>query len=242
MAYRIGEDRRALLPVMVNLDGFSVSHVVEPIEFLTQEEADEFLPPFGPPFRLDPDRPLTFGAYGMPEIYTEAKFAQEMAIRAAKAVVKEVMEEFGRRFGRSYSPVEVFGEPESADCTFLALGSINENIKSAIEAMSKEGKKAALLALRLFRPFPFEELEPLLRRIERLAIIERVMPAGAPNGPVYAECASSLYGTGVEVILGNYVVGLGGRDVPVHIFRAIYEDMMAKKRTEGGYKVMGVRR
>jgi pyruvate ferredoxin oxidoreductase alpha subunit len=178
----------------------------------------------------------------MPEIYTEAKFAQEMAIRAAKAVVKEVMEEFGRRFGRSYSPVEVFGEPESADCTFLALGSINENIKSAIEAMSKEGKKAALLALRLFRPFPFEELEPLLRRIERLAIIERVMPAGAPNGPVYAECASSLYGTGVEVILGNYVVGLGGRDVPVHIFRAIYEDMMAKKRTEGGYKVMGVRR
>lgn len=241
MAYRIGEDRRVLLPVMVNLDGFSVSHVVEPVEFLGQEEVDDFLPPFDPPFRLDPDRPVTFGAYGMPEIYTEAKYAQEMAIRGAKAVVTEVMEEFEKRFGRSYRVIEVYGELEGSHCVFLALGSINENIKTAIDGMNKEGMKAALLALRLFRPFPAEEISSLLSRVERLAVIERVMPGGSCNGPLYVECASVAFGLESKPILGNYIVGLGGRDCPGYLFREIYKDMLEKRRTEGGYKVMGVR-
>lgn len=241
MAYRIAEDKRVLLPVMVNIDGFSLSHVIEPVEFLLQEEVDEFLPPFDPPFKLDPERPLTFGAYGMPEIYTEVKYGQEMALINAKTVIKEVMEEFGSRFGRIYKVVEVYGDLKEADCVFLALGSINESIKMAIDELKEQGKKSALLALRLFRPFPKEELYGLFKEAKRLAIIERAMPAGAMNGPLYLECASLIHSYRLDLITGNYIVGLGGRDVQVNVFKEIFEEMVKKERTEIGYKVMGVR-
>lgn len=246
MAFKMAEDRRVLLPVMVNIDGFGLTHVVEPIEFPSQEDVDSFLPPYQPAFRLHPDNPVTMGAYAMPEIYTECKYAQEMALTDSKPVIAEIMEEFGRKFGRTYSPVETYNT-ESADVLFIGLGSYNENIRTAIDRLKEQGKNAGLLNLRLFRPFPAEEIAAALKGAKRVAIIERVMPAGALNSPLYNELASLVYRTGADLIMNDYIVALGGRDVMPEHFVEIYEDMMTATRagvsaaSSQNFKVIGVR-
>jgi pyruvate ferredoxin oxidoreductase alpha subunit len=212
MAYKIAEDRRVLLPLMVNLDGFSLSHVIEPIEFPSQEEVDAFLPPYEPAYTLYPDKPVTMGAYAMPELYTEAKYAQEMALLNSKKVVEEVMDDFAERFGRRYRIVETYNT-DDADVVFVALGSVGENVKTAIDDLKRQGVEAGLVQLRLFRPFPAEELSQALAGKKRVAVLERAMPAGARNGPLFQEIASLLTTKGMTMGLENYIVGLGGRDV-----------------------------
>lgn len=246
MAFRMAEDRRVLLPVMVNIDGFGLTHVVEPIEFPTQEEVDNFLPPYEPAFALYPDHPITMGAYATPEIYTECKYAQERALISSKPVIAEVMEEFGRKFGREYGLVETYNT-ESADVIFIGLGSYNENIRTAIDELKEQGKNAGLLNLRVFRPFPSEEIAVALKNAKRIALVERVMPAGATNGPLYNEVASLIYRTGLDSIMKDYIVALGGRDVVPEDFIDIYEDMMTATRaglsavSDHNFKVIGVR-
>lgn len=246
MAFRMAEDRRVLLPVMVNIDGFGLTHVVEPIEFPTQEEVDNFLPPYEPAFTLYPDHPVTMGAYATPEIYTECKYAQETALLNSKPVITEVMEEFSRKFGREYSLVETYNT-ESADVIFIGLGSYNENIRTAIDQLKEQGKNAGLLNLRVFRPFPSEEVAAALKDARRIALVERAMPAGATNGPLYNEVASLIYRTGLDSIMKDYIVALGGRDVVPEDFIDIYEDMMTATRaglsvvSDHNFKVIGVR-
>lgn len=244
MAFKIAEDRRVLLPVMVNLDGFSLSHVIEPIEFPSQEEVDAFLPPYNPLYTLHPDKPLTMGAYAMPELYTEAKYAQEMALIHSKDVITEVMDDFSKTFGRSYKPVETYNA-DNADFVYIALGSIGENIKTAILEMKEQGKEAGLVSLRLFRPFPGDELFSVLKDKKRIAVVERAMPGGAANGPLFQEIATLMYTSGIDVKIENYILGLGGRDVLPETFIDIYNGVAHTKDTvpvkEKNYDVIGVR-
>lgn len=240
MAYKIAENKNVLLPVMVNLDGFSLSHVIEPIEFPSQEDVDSFLPPYEPVFSLHPDKPVTMGAYGMPEIYTEAKYAQETALINSKKTIVEIMEEFGNKFGRHYKLIETYNT-ENSDFAFVALGSINENIATAIDELKMNGKEAGLIKLRLFRPFPKEELLEVLKNKKRVAIVERAMPAGALNGPLYNEIASLIYTNKLDISLENYIVGLGGRDVSPDSFKEIFDMKIPARKDNKNYNVIGVR-
>ncbi len=245
MAFKIAEDRRVLLPVMVNLDGFSLSHVIEPIEFPSQSAVDAFLPPYNPLYTLHPDKPVTMGAYAMPELYTEAKYAQEMAIVNSKEVIIEVMEEFNVRFGRRYAPVETYNTDHS-DFVFVALGAVNENIKTAINTLKEEGKEAGLIHLRLFRPFPVDELLSALQGKKRIAVIERAMPGGAAYGPLFQEISSLIQNYRVDTNIENYIVGLGGRDVLPEDFQDIFNGRAKEKGAfldkEKNLNVIGVRR
>jgi pyruvate ferredoxin oxidoreductase alpha subunit len=244
MAFKIAEDRRVLLPVMVNLDGFSLSHVIEPIDFPEQKEVDTFLPPYNPLYTLHPDKPVTMGAYAMPELYTEAKYAQEMAIINSKTVVQEVMDEYGKRFGRHYNIVESYNT-DKADVIFVALGSIGENIKTAIDTLKERGKEAGLVQLRLFRPFPAEEVLSAIKGAKNVAVIERAMPGGAQNGPLFQEISTVVHMNGASVNMTNYIVGLGGRDVLPEDFESIYNDIISGKSSElqdrKNFTVIGVR-
>ncbi len=244
MAFRIAEDKDVLLPVMVNLDGFSLSHVIEPIELPSQEMVDNFLPPYKPLYTLHPDKPVTMGAYGMPEIYTEAKYAQEMAMVRSKETIKKVMDEFGKQFGRQYKPVETYNT-DKADTVFIVLGSIGENIKTAIDDLKEKGKELGLISLRLFRPFPEEELVSALKGKKKVAVIERAMPGGATNGPLFNEIASVTLRNGLNIHLENYILGLGGRDVVPEQFQQIFEELSApeqkEQKKEMNYRVIGVR-
>ncbi len=244
MAFKIAEDHRVLLPVMVNLDGFSLSHVIEPIEFPSQEDVDSFLPPYNPLHTLHPDKPVTMGAYAMPELYTEAKYGQEMAIRNSKAVVKEVMDQFGKKFGRTYKPVETYNT-EKADTVFIALGSNNENIKTAIDELKEQGKELGLVSLRLFRPLPKEEILEVLKGKKSAVIVERAMPGGAMNGPLFNEIVTMAVTSGLTTRFENYICGLGGRDVQPEEFIETYNEVVSSKKVEfsdnKNYGVIGVR-
>ncbi len=244
MAFKIAEDRRVLLPMMVNLDGFSLSHVIEPIEFPLQEDVDRFLPPYNPLYTLHPDKPVTMGAYAMPELYTEAKYSQEMAIRNSKDVVKEVMDQFSREFGRTYNLVETYNT-EKADTVFMALGSINENIKTAIDSLKEAGKELGLVSLRLFRPFPDAEVLEVLKTKKKIVVLERVMPGGAMNGPLFNEMASLVVSNGLSVQLENFIFGLGGRDVEPEELMEVYEQVVSSGKLSHAdnknYGVIGVR-
>jgi pyruvate ferredoxin oxidoreductase alpha subunit len=236
MAFKIAEDRRVLLPVMVNLDGFSLSHVIEPISLPAQEDVDAFLPSYNPVYTLHPDKPVTMGAYGMPEIYTEAKFAQESAIRNSKVVVDEVLEEFGKRFGRPYKAVEKYND-DGNDFAFIALGSICENIKTSIDYLKSEGKEASLVQLRLFRPFPEKDFLKAIEGKKRLAIIERAMPGGAAYSPLFNEIAALVHNNGLQISIENYICGLGGRDVQPEEFMNVFTSSQEGKNIT----VLGVR-
>jgi pyruvate ferredoxin oxidoreductase alpha subunit len=245
IATKIAEDRRVLLPVMINLDGFMLSHVVEPIEFPSQESVDDYLPPYNPLYTLHPDKPVTMGAFAMPELYTEARFAQDMAIINSRAVIKEALDEFGKKFGRSYKAVETYNI-EKSDTVFVAMGSMNENITTAIDEMKSQGKGAGVVKIRLFRPFPAEELSEALSGKKRIIVIDRAMPGGAMNGPVFNEISSLMKVYGNGAVMSNYILGLGGRDVLPKEFINMYNESMSRtssldKSAKTNYRVIGVR-
>jgi pyruvate ferredoxin oxidoreductase alpha subunit len=161
------------------------------------------------------------GAYAMPELYTEAKFAQETAIRNSKKVIDEVLEEFAQKFGRVYKAVETYNN-DGSEFSFIALGSICENIKTSIDDMKSEGKDAGLIQLRLFRPFPAEDFLKAVQGKKRIAVIERAMPGGASFGPLFNEIAALVHAHGLNIALENYICGLGGRDVQPEEFKNVF--------------------
>ena len=241
-AFKIAEDPKVLFPIMVYLDGFHVTHVVEPIILLDQEEVDSFLPPYKYPFPLNPDKPVTMGAFGPPVIYTEAKKAQEEAFIATKGTILEVWDEFGKKFGRHYSPVETF-MAEDAEILLLTMGSFSQTAELAIEKMRGEGKKVGLVKLRLWRPFPFEELREALRDAQLLVVFDRCLSYGGTGGPVCGEIKAALYGEEKKPKVVSFVGGLGGRDIlPDHFEQMINRGLeIAEKGQERAYEMIGVR-
>ncbi len=241
-AFKIAEDPKVLFPIMVHMDGFHVTHVVEPIILLDQEEVDSFLPPYKYPFPLNPDKPVTMGAFGPPAIYTEAKKAQEEALIATKGTILEVWDEFGKKFGRHYSPVETF-MAEDAVILLLTMGSFSQTAELAIEKMRGEGKKVGLVKLRLWRPFPFEELREALRGAQLLVVFDRCLSYGGTGGPVCGEIKAALYGEEKKPKVVSFVGGLGGRDIlPDHFEQMINRGLeIAEKGQERAYEMIGVR-
>ncbi|SMC23332.1 pyruvate ferredoxin oxidoreductase alpha subunit [Desulfacinum hydrothermale DSM 13146] len=241
-AFRVAEDHRVLLPVMVNLDGFTLSHMIEPIILPDKEEVDRYLPPYKPKLRLDPQNPMTFGPVGMPEVYTEAKKAQDEAVKESKAVIVEAWQEFEKQFGRSYKPVETY-KAEDAETLLLTMGSISETAMTAVDKMRADGQKVGLAHLRLWRPFPAEELVDAVKGAKALAVVDRALSLSGGCGPVCVEVKSTLFDRGLSPYVQNFLAGLGGRDVTVEDF----ETMVAKvgdglaKGLPMGYEIVNAR-
>ncbi|GAI14912.1 unnamed protein product, partial [marine sediment metagenome] len=159
---------------MVHLDGFHLTHVIEPVSFPEQSEVDKFLPPNQYPLPLDPSKPVTMGDFGPPYIYTETKKLQEVNLEASKKVILECWKEFGDSFKRYYSPVECY-HCEGAKVLLLTMGSFSETAMDAIDKMRKGGKNVGLLRLRLWRPFPFEEIRNAVKDAEVLIVLDRAL-------------------------------------------------------------------
>jgi len=241
-AFRIAEDQRVLLPVMVHLDGFYLSHVIEPIVFPEQGEVDQFIPTYQYPLPLNPNKPVTMGAFGPPFIYSEAKKAQEVNLRAAKEVIIECWNEFGNRFKRNYSPVESY-RCEEAKVLLLTMGSFSETAMTAIDKMRGEGKQVGLLRLRLWRPFPFEEIRQAVKNAEVLIVLDRALSFGGPAGPVCSEIRSALYQQDEKPQVISFIGGLGGRDITPAGFEEIITRGIEISRTgsDQEFELFGVR-
>jgi pyruvate ferredoxin oxidoreductase alpha subunit len=241
-AFRVGEDSRVLLPVMVHFDGFHLSHVTEPVILPEQEEVDRFLPRFQYPFALNPDKPMTHGAFGPPDIYSEAKIAQEVAFRKSKDVIIQGFKEFGDIFGRYYHLVESY-RAEGAKTLLLTMGSFSETAKIAVDIKKSKGESAGLISLRLWRPFPFEELRQAVRNAETLVVFDRCISFGGPGGPVSSEIRSALYSEKNRPKVVSFIGGLGGRDMAVEDFEYVIDRgrEIVEKGSKELFETVGIR-
>jgi len=241
IAYRLGEDRDVLLPVIVNMDGFILSHVIEPIELIEQNKIDQFLPPYQPLHRLHPDRPVTMGAFALPSIFAEAKKAQEVALRSSMPKVLETWKAFGDMTGRYYRPVETY-QADDADTLLVTMGSCGETASVAVDKMREEGRSVGLVKIRLWRPFPFEAFKKATLSAKKLVVIDRAMSVGA-CGPVASEVKAALYGEAQRPDIYNFVAGISGRDVapPDFIKMVDKAEIEIQEGNKEGYEIYGVR-
>jgi pyruvate ferredoxin oxidoreductase alpha subunit len=241
-AFRIAEDRRVSLPVAINMDGFILSHVIEPYEPVGEAAVKEFLPPFDPVYTLHPDKPVTMGAFAMPELFAETKMAHEIAIRDSYSVIREVWDHWGKLTGRRYLPVEEY-RTEDADTVFVTIGSYGELGMEVVDRLRASGKNVGLVKIRLFRPFPYEDILASLAKFQNLLVVDRALSVGGVGGPLASEIKAALYRLDKRPNIFSFIAGLSGRDVPPDKFVEMYEQAMegAKKKQWDEFTMVGVR-
>ena len=242
IAFRVAEDPRVLLPAMVHLDGFNLTHVIEPIEFPEQAQVDKYLPKFKFPLPLNPDRPVHMGGFGAPAIYMEAKWAQEMTIRNSKKVIIEAWDEFAKQFGRKYNPIEKY-HSDGAKTLIITMGAQGETASVAIDELRAEGMNIGQVRIRLWRPFPFEEMRAAVKDADLVIVMDRAISMGGPGGPVASEVKSALYSLTKRPKVVGYIISLGGRDTTVSGYKDIVKKSMeiAAKGSGNEFEIYGVR-
>jgi len=230
MQYKISENKDVLLPSMVCLDGFTLSHVYEPFHIADEKDVRDFLPDYVPTHAvLDPEQPLTLGPIGFPSHYMELRSAQVRAMEGSIKVIENTFKEFSDKFPvqmkgnrpEKYFHVEEY-RMDDAEIAFVALGSVCGSIKDVVDELRKNGEKAGLVKIITYRPFPRDALKKALKNVEKIAVLEKAVSPGG-NGPVFEELSSLLYEMKSCAQIRNYIVGLGGRDVKLDHIRKIYE-------------------
>jgi len=241
-AFRIAEDPRVSLPVVVNMDGFILSHVIEPYEPVGGDIVREFLPPFKPLFTLHPDKPVTMGAFAMPELFAETKMAHEIAIRDSYGVIRETWDRWGGLTGRRYLPVEEY-MTEGADTVFVTIGSYGELGMEVVDRLRASGKKVGLVKIRLFRPFPYDDILSILAKFKNLLVVDRALSVGGVGGPLASEIKTALYRLKDRPNVFSFIAGLSGRDVPPEKFIEMYDTAMegVKSGRWDEFTMVGVR-
>jgi pyruvate ferredoxin oxidoreductase alpha subunit len=221
-AFRLAEDLS--LPVMVNMDGFVLTHATERIDVPTQEQVDAFLPPFEPRQVLDPADPVTIGALVGPEAFTEVRFLAHAKQLQAIGRIREVADEFAQAFGRRSGGLVNSYRVEDADVVVVALGSILGTIKDVADEMRERGTKVGVVGITSFRPFPLEALHEAIGDARRVVIIERAFSIGF-GGVLSTDVALAI--ADAKARISTVVAGLGGRAVPEASIAAVIEDAMA---------------
>lgn len=228
-AVRIAEHENVRLPVMTNMDGFTLSHATERLETLDDQQVQKFIGKFKAMYPLlDVDNPVTYGPLDLYDYYFEHKRQQVEAMELAYDVVKKIGQEYGKVTGRSFDMLHPF-EMDDAEVAVLALGSTSGTARVAVRAMREKGVKAGLVKLRVFRPFPKDELKEILKGMKAVAVMDRSDSFGAFGGPVFSEVRSALLGEDTEVV--NYIYGLGGRDIRQDQIEQVITDMSAVAKT-----------
>jgi pyruvate ferredoxin oxidoreductase alpha subunit len=206
LAYRVAEDPEVLLPCMVCIDGYFLTHTVEPLDVPSQDQVDQFLPHYQPYAFLDPENPMSIGTFTDPEYYMEARYDIELAMEKSKEVIAQADQEFKEVFGREYDLVEKY-RCDDAEIIIVAMGSVCGTIKDVIDTLREEGEKVGLLKLRVFRPFPREEIKEVLERASKVAVLDKNISFGM-GGVLYNEIKAK---TNADAY--GFIAGLGGRDI-----------------------------
>jgi len=218
-AFKIAE--QVLLPVMLVLDAFVLSHTEEPVDIPDQGLVDEYLPPYQAQYKLDPSDPHAFGAMVAPDHYMEMRYKIQKAMEEAVEVARRADEEFGEVFGRSYGLVEPY-RLEDAEVVLVTSATITSTARDVVDELREEGKRVGLLKIRMFRPSPFCDVREALTGAKKVAVIDRNISFG--HGGIFAEeVKSALYNSSARPPIFGFVIGLGGRDVTPASIRGIAE-------------------
>ncbi len=239
-ASRIAEHKDVLLPVMSTHDGFIISHTVERVDALEDEEVKKFVGEYKSLYPLlDVSHPVTYGPLDLQDYYFEHKKQQAEAMKQAKRVILEVGEEYGKLSGRSYGLFDEYFT-EDADYIVLALGSTAGTAKAAVDEMRSRGEKVGALKLRVFRPFPAPELVQALSNAKAVAVLDRSEGFNGIGGPVFQDVRSALYRK-TDMPVSGYVYGLGGRDITPEMIAGIFGDLKDNRLYEDEAFHLGVR-
>lgn len=230
IAYRLGEDKSIMLPVMVCMDGFILTHGLETVDMPTQEQVDKFLPSYKAPYKLDVENPLTLGPLVDPEYYMEARYAINETHKEALALIPKLTAEFTKVFGRTYNGLIEGYQLKDAEKVIVAMGSVCGTIKEVIDELRAKGKKVGLLKITSLRPFPANEIYDALKNTQKVAVIDRALSVGS-FAPLCSEVKAVFFGkTKKPESIGSFVVGLGGRDITKDSVKEIFRLMNGKEK------------
>jgi len=225
-AFKVAENHDVRLPVMVHQDGFITSHTAQNVYPLTNEAAAKFVGVIDPvDDMLDFSRPVTYGAQTEEDWHFEHKAKQHKALMDSMPIIDEVLAEFKALSGREYKRVESY-DMEDAEVCVIGLGTTVESARVAAKEMRAEGVKAGVVAIRCFRPFPYEEVREALKNVKSIAVTDRSSPGGA-MGAFYNEVAAAMMTSKSRPLVTNYIYGLGGRDISIENLKDIFKEQQA---------------
>ena len=223
LAFRLAEDPRVMLPVMVCMDAFIVSHTSMEVELATQEQADRFLPPCEVPHHIDPEHPVTVGGMAVPQETLTHRMDLDEAMRQVPAVLDEHRNQFREMFGREVTGALSAYRTEDADRIYVASGTISITLKDVVDEWRKKGEKVGMIRVKMFRPFPAEEFRRLCGAAKKIGVLDRNYAVGS-GGIFWQEIRACLQGHGDRLVQG-YLTGVGGGDVVPQMVREVVADL-----------------
>ena len=222
-AYKIAENPDVMLPVMVCVDGFVLTHTFEVVETIDHiEKVREYLPPLNMKYTLDINNPFSFGTVGEPSVYLETRFRLSNAINNSKSIIVDAANDYKEMFGKYEGALIDTYKMDDADTVIVAMGSVLGTIKDVVDELRESGKKIGVLKIRAFRPFPADEIVNALKNIKNAIVIEKAVSLGK-GGILSCEIRDALYQRRINSVnVNGYVMGLGGRDItPKNIYDLI---------------------
>ena len=245
MAHRIAEHKDVQLPLMVCQDGFITSHSIENIELLEDDKAKEFVGTYKPEhYLLNAKEPIAIGPLDLQAHLFEHKYQQATAMRNAKKVIAEVAEDYEKLTGRKYSFFEEY-KLDDAEIAIVCMNSTAGTTKYVVDQLRNKGIKAGLLKIRMFRPFPTEEIAKALSHLKAVAVLDKADSLNGAGGALFEDVTSSLFVNKVQVPTVNYVYGIGGRDTTSTDIESVYNDLseiVKNGGTDDFYRYLGVRK
>ena len=245
MAHRIAEHKDVLLPLMVCQDGFITSHSIENIQLENDEDVKKFVGQYKPEhYLLNRDEPIAVGPLDLQAYLFEHKAQQAEAMKKAKEVIKEVSKEFAEWTGRKYEFFEKY-KLDDAEIAIVCMNSTAGTTKAVVDRLREQGVKAGLLKIRMYRPFPAEEVAEVLSHLKAVAVLDKADSLNAAGGALFEDVTSAMYVNKKQVPMVNYVYGIGGRDTTEKQLESVYTDLSKIAKTgEIGepYRYLGLRR
>ena len=239
----IAENSNVLLPIAICQDGFITSHSIENIEILEDDEVTKLVGKYNNDVNLlDKENPVTVGPLDLPTHLFEHKRLQVEALANAKKVFKEISEKYEKISGRKINMIDTY-MIEDAETVIIAIGSTAETIEEVVDRRRKNGEKVGVIAIRMFRPFPEEEIISVLKNVKNIVVMDKVMDYSLNGGPLYKEIISVIYDMKEKdeekdklgdknIIVSNYIYGIGGRDIGVDDIEGIFDDILDKSNNE----------
>ncbi len=245
MAHRIAENKDVMLPLMVCQDGFITSHAIENIELVEDDKVKEFVGEYHPEhYLLNKNEPIAVGPLDLQAYLFEHKAQQAEAMKNAKQVILDVSKDFEKMTGRSYKLFEEY-RLEDAEIAIVCMNSTAGTTKFVVDNLREKGIKAGLLKIRVYRPFPVEEVAKALSHLKAIAILDRADSLNAAGGALFEDVTSAMYVNNIHVPAVNYVYGIGGRDTKADDIESVYEDLLEitkNEKIENPYRYLGLRK
>ena len=245
MAHRIAENEKVQLPLMVCQDGFITSHSIENIELLEDEKVKEFVGEYHPRhYLLNKKEPMAMGPMDLQAFLFEHKYEQAEAMRRAKDVILEVSKEFEKMTGRKYGLFEEY-KLDDAEIAIVCMNSTAGTTKDVVDSLRERGIKAGLLKIRVFRPFPAEEIAKALSGLKAVAVLDKADSLNGAGGALFTDVTSAMQVNKVNVSTVNYIYGIGGRDTTTKDIESVFNDLLEdskKEKIENPYRYLGLRK